>query len=194
MTDSTNARSIRDILDFWFLPLGDPAHGQVRGIWWDSTPELDAEIKARFAALLDRAIAGALDGWAGSPDGALALILLCDQFSRNMHRRSARAFSGDAKAIEVARLALARFYPAAFPRDMRSFFYMPFQHSETLADQELACALFSALGSEDGTKYAIAHRDIVARFGRFPHRNEVLGRQSTAEELDYLKTADRFGQ
>ena len=190
----TDTSSIRDILDFWFLPLDDPAYGQPREIWWDSTPELDAEIGRRFASLLDRAIAGALDGWAGSPDGALALILLCDQFPRNMHRRSARAFSGDAKAIETARLALARFYPAVFPRDMRPFFYMPFQHSETLADQELACALFAALGGEDGTKYAIAHRDIVARFGRFPHRNEVLGRQSTAEELDYLKTADRFGQ
>ena len=190
----SHASSIRDILDLWFLPLDDPAHGQVREIWWDSTPELDAEIRARFATVLDQAIAGALDGWAGSPDGALALILLCDQFSRNMHRRSARAFSGDAKAIETARLALARFYPAAFPRDVRTFFYMPFQHSEALADQELACALFAALGGEDSTKYAIAHRDIVARFGRFPHRNEVLGRPSTAEELDYLKTADRFGQ
>jgi uncharacterized protein (DUF924 family) len=163
-------------------------------MWWKSTPELDAEIKGRFGSLHGRAVAGELDGWANSPDGALALILLCDQFSRNMHRRSARAFSGDAKAIETARLALARFYPAVFPRDIRPFFYMPFQHSETLADQELACALFAALGGEDGTKYAIAHRDIVARFGRFPHRNEVLGRQSTAEELDYLKTADRFGQ
>lgn len=190
----TDTSSIRDILDLWFLPLDDPAHGQPREIWWESTPELDAEIRARFATVLDRAIAGALDGWAGSPDGALALILLCDQFPRNMHRRSARAFSGDAKAIETARLALARFYPAAFPRDVRTFFYMPFQHSEALADQELACALFVALGGEDSTKYAIAHRDIVARFGRFPHRNEVLGRPSTAEELDYLKTADRFGQ
>ncbi|WIM11298.1 MAG: protein of unknown function DUF924 [Enhydrobacter sp.] len=190
----TDASSIRDILDFWFLPLGDPGHGQPREMWWQSTPELDAEIGARFAPLLDGAIAGALDGWRGSPDGALALILLCDQFPRNMHRRSARAFAGDAKAIETARLALARFYPMAFPRDVRLFFYMPFQHSEALADQELACALFATQGGEDSTRYAIAHRDIIARFGRFPHRNEVLGRASTAEELDYLRTADRFGQ
>jgi uncharacterized protein (DUF924 family) len=186
--------SIRDILDFWFLPLGDPGHGQPREMWWQSTPELDAETRVRFAPLLDRAIAGALDGWMGSPDGALALILLCDQFPRNMYRRSARAFAGDAKAIGTARLALARFYPAAFPRDMRLFFYMPFQHSEALADQELCCALCAALGGEDSTKYAIAHRDIIVRFGRFPHRNEALGRASTAEELDYLRTADRFGQ
>ena len=186
--------SLRDILDLWFLPLGDPGYGQKREMWWKSTPELDAEITARFGALHGRAVAGELDGWANSPDGALALILLCDQFSRNMHRRSARAFSGDAKAIGAARLALARFYPAAFPRDVRTFFYMPFQHSEALADQELACALFAALGGEDSTKYAIAHRDIVARFGRFPHRNDVLGRASTADELEYLRTAKRFGQ
>ena len=191
MTDP--ATSPRDILDFWFLPLGDPGYGQKREMWWKSTPELDAEITARFGALHGRAVAGELDGWANSPDGALALILLCDQFSRNIHRRTARAFSGDAKAIATARLALARFYPAAYPRDVRLFFYMPFQHSEVLADQELCCALFASLDDESA-KYANSHRDIVARFGRFPHRNEVLGRDCTAEELDYLKTAERFGQ
>ncbi|HEY6981448.1 DUF924 family protein [Reyranella sp.] len=190
----TDASSIRDILNCWFLPLGDPGHGKPREIWWKSTPELDAEIAARFAPLLERAIGGEFDGWSGSPDGALALILLCDQFPRNIYRRSARAFSGDGKAITTARIALARFYPAAFPRDMRLFFYMPFQHSEALADQELACALFAGLGGEDSVKYAIGHRDIIARFGRFPHRNDVLGRECTAEEFDYLKTADRFGQ
>lgn len=188
-----DAPSIREVLDFWFLPLGDPGHGKPRDIWWKSTPELDAEIAGRFAGLLDRAIAGEFDGWASSPDGALALILVCDQFSRNMHRRSARAFAGDAKAIATARVAVARFYPLAYPRDLRLFFYMPFQHSEQLADQELACALFAAL-DEDSARYAIEHRDIVARFGRFPHRNEVLGRVCTEEELDYLRTADRFGQ
>ncbi|MBS0221675.1 MAG: DUF924 domain-containing protein [Proteobacteria bacterium] len=190
----TDTSSIRDILDFWFLPLGDPGHGKSREMWWKSTPELDAEIRTRFTSLFDRAIAGALDGWTNSPDGALALTLLCDQFPRNMYRRSARAFSGDAKAIATARISLARFYPAAYPRDMRLFFYMPFQHSEVLADQELCCALFAALGGEDSVKYANDHRDIIARFGRFPHRNEVLGRDCTAEELDYLKTAERFGQ
>ena len=185
--------SIRDILDFWLLPLDEPGHGQKREMWWKSTPELDAEIKGRFGSLHGRAVAGELDGWANSPDGALALILLCDQFSRNIHRRTVRAYSGDAKAIATARLALARFYPAAYPRDVRLFFYMPFQHSEVLADQELCCALFASLDDESA-KYANRHRDIVARFGRFPHRNEVLGRDCTAEELEYLKTADRFGQ
>ncbi len=194
MTATGNSQSIRDILDYWFLPLDDPDHGKPREIWWNSTPEFDAESRTRFAALVDKAIAGALDPWRKSPDGALALVLLCDQFPRNIHRRSARAFSGDAKARETARFAIAHNYPAAYVRDMRMFFFMPFQHSETLTDQELCCALFASLGDEENEKYANDHRDIVARFGRFPHRNEVLGRECTPEELDYLKTAKRFGQ
>jgi uncharacterized protein (DUF924 family) len=194
VTASGDVRAIREILDFWFLPLGDPEHGKPRKFWWDSTPEIDAEIRGRFGALLDKAVAGELDAWRKSPDGALALILLCDQFSRNMHRRTARAFSGDPKARESARYALAHHYPAAYPGDMRVFFFMPFQHSEDLGDQDFCCALFEGLLDEANTKYAVDHRNIVARFGRFPHRNEVLGRASTADELDYLKTADRFGQ
>jgi uncharacterized protein (DUF924 family) len=191
MSDDT---AVRDILDFWFLPLAHPDHGQKRELWWDSTPELDADIGARFAALVERAIAGELDHWRKSPDGTLALTLLCDQFPRNVFRKSARAYAGDAKARETARVALAQGYPAAYPADMRLFFYMPFQHSEDLADQDLCSRLFATLGNADNDKYANEHRDIVARFGRFPHRNEVLGRPSTAEELDYLKTAKRFGQ
>jgi uncharacterized protein (DUF924 family) len=192
MSDDT--ASIRDILDFWFLPLGDCGYGKSREVWWQSTPELDAEVSRRFGSILDKAVAGALDHWAKSPDGALALILLCDQFSRNMHRRTAKAFSGDAKARETARLAVARGYPLVYPVEMRTFFYMPFQHSESLPDQDFCCALFASTGNDDYVKYAVEHRNIVARFGRFPHRNEVLGRPCTAEELDYLKTAKRFGQ
>ena len=158
-------------------------------------PEFDAEIRERFSARRSsRRSTGGLDHWRQSPDGALALILLCDQFPRNMHRRSAHAFAGDAKALETARLALARFYPAAFNATMRLFFYMPFQHSESLADQEMGCALFATFDDEETMKHAIEHRDIVARFGRFPHRNEVLGRACTDEELEYLKNANRFGQ
>jgi uncharacterized protein (DUF924 family) len=190
----SDTASIRDILDFWFLPLNDPGYGQKRELWWNSTPELDDEIRARFGALLGRAVAGALDHWAKSPDGALALILLCDQFSRHVHRRTARAFAGDAKALATARVALARFYPAAYPVEMRTFFYMPFQHSEDLADQHFCCTLFAGMGNDDYVKHAVEHRDIVAQYGRFPHRNEALGRASTAEELNYLKTAKRFGQ
>lgn len=190
----TQAPSIRDIIDFWFLPLGHPDHGKPRDIWWRSTPEFDAETVGRFGASIERAIAGELDAWKNSPEGALALILLCDQFTRNCFRKTARAFTGDARAIEIARHALARFYPSVFPPDMRLFFYMPFGHSEQLADQQLACALFDTIGGENNIKSALEHRDVVARFGRFPHRNEVLGRSTTAEELEYLKNANRYGQ
>ena len=178
----TQAPSIRDIIDFWFLPLGHPDHGKPRDIWWRSTPEFDAETVGRFGAAIERAIAGELDAWKDSPEGALALILLCDQFTRNCFRKTARAFAGDARAIETARYALARFYPSVFPVDMRLFFYMPFGHSEHLADQQLACALFETIGGEDNIKSAHEHRDVVARFGRFPHRNEALGRTSRADE------------
>jgi len=194
VTAPGDPQAIREILDFWFLPLGDPEHGKPRQIWWESTPAFDEEARTRFGALLDRAAAGELDHWRKSPDGAFALVLLCDQLARNIHRRTAKAFSGDAKAREAARHALAHNYPAAYGLDMRLFFFMPFQHSEDLGDQEFCCTLFAALGNEDNGKHAVQHRDIVARFGRFPHRNEVLGRTSTPEELDYLRTANRFGQ
>jgi uncharacterized protein (DUF924 family) len=187
--------AIRDILDFWFLPLGHPDHGKPREeIWWDATPELDAELKSRFGMLIERAIAGELDHWQNSPDGALALTLLCDQFTRNVFRKTARAFEGDAKARETIRRAIARGYPAAYPDDMRLFFYMPLEHSEHLADQDLGCVLFGTLAIKDGDTHAREHRDIVAQYGRFPHRNDVLGRASTPEEIEYLKSAKRFGQ
>jgi uncharacterized protein (DUF924 family) len=186
--------SIRDILDFWFLPLGDPEHGKPREIWWKGPAGFDAEIRARFGAAFDRAIEGAFDSWRQSPDGSLAHIILCDQFPRNMHRKTARAFAGDEKGRETARLALARSYPTAFNLTMRLFFYLPFQHSEALADQQLGCALFAAFEDEETMKHAVEHRDVIVRFGRFPHRNDALGRTCTADELDYLKTGNRFGQ
>jgi uncharacterized protein (DUF924 family) len=190
----TSSPSIRDVLDFWFLPLGDPDHGKPREIWWRGPAEFDAEIRSRFAAAFERAVEGEFDSWRQSPDGALAHILLCDQFPRNMHRKTARAFAGDAKALETARLALARAYPAAFNPTMRLFFYIPFQHSESLADQELGCTLCAALEDAETMRHAVEHRDVILRFGRFPHRNDVLGRASTQDELDYLRNANRYGQ
>ena len=195
MTDAPSiAPGIRDILDFWFLPLGHPDHAKAREIWWRSTPEFDAETVSRFGARIEQAVAGGLEAWKDSPEGALALILLCDQFPRNCFRKTARAFCGDAKAIETARLALARFYPVAFSSNHKLFFYMPFGHSEVLADQLMACALFDTIGGEENLQSAAEHRDVVARFGRFPHRNEVLGRASTPDELAYLQDAKRYGQ
>src|SRR5258708_30888973 len=167
----TDGPSIRDVLDFWFLPLADPAHGKPREIWWKSPAEFDAEIRDRFAGAFDRALGGAFDFWRQSPDGALAHIILCDQLPRNMHRKTARAFAGDGKALETAQLARARFYLAAFNLTMRLFFYIPFQHSETLSDHDLGCALFAAFEDEKTIKDPVQQRDIIHRFCRFPHRN-----------------------
>lgn len=195
MTEATSISSdIRDILDFWLLPLSDPSYGKKRELWWMSTPELDAEMTARFSLLLPQAAAGYLDGWAHSANGALALILLCDQFSRNIYRKTARAFATDPKALEIARIALTRLYPAAYPPAVRIFFYMPFGHSERMADQNLACELIATVDGGNGIKAAIEHRDVVAKYGRFPHRNEVLGRTSSPEEREYLQKAARWGQ
>jgi uncharacterized protein (DUF924 family) len=191
MTDSP---SIRDVLDFWFLPLSDPGYGKPRELWWKCPEEFDNEIRARYGAALERAIAGSFDSWRQSPEGALAHVVLCDQFPRNMHRKTAHAFSGDAKALETARFALARAHPFAFNLTMRQFFFMPFQHSEALADQEMGCVLFAAFDDEETMKHALEHRDVIRRFGRFPHRNDVLGRPCTPDELDYLKNAKRYGQ
>ena len=195
MTASGDSQSIREILDFWFLPLDDPEHGKPRKIWWDSTPEFDAESRTRFGALVDKAIAGELDPWRKSPDGALALVLLCDQFPRNIHRRTRARLQ---RRRQGARDRALRHRPQLSgrlrARHARCSSSCRSSTARSSADQEFCCALFATLGDENNDKYANEHRDIVARFGRFPHRNEVLGRESTAEELDYLKTAKRFGQ
>ena len=194
MTEPGDTQSIRDILDFWLLPLADPEHGKRRKIWWESTPAFDEEIRNRFGSLIQRAVAGELKHWAEAAEGALALIILCDQFTRNIYRKSADAYCGDATALVTARAAVARGFHLTVPRHARTFYFTPFHHSENLADQEMSCALFETIADADNKSSGRKHRDIVARFGRFPHRNEVLGRESTPEELDYLKTAKRFGQ
>ncbi len=194
MTEPGDTQSIRDLVDFWLLPKDHPDHGKRRKIWWESTPAFDDEIRRRFGGLIRRAVAGELEHWAEAAEGALALIILCDQFTRNIYRKSADAYCGDATALVTARAAVARGFHLTVPRDARTFYFTPFHHSESLADQEMSCALFETIADADNKRAGRKHRDIVARFGRFPHRNEVLGRESTPAELDYLKTAERFGQ
>jgi uncharacterized protein (DUF924 family) len=194
VTEPGDTQSIRDLLDFWLLPTDHPDHGKRRKIWFESTPAFDDEIRSRFGGLIRRAVAGELEHWAEAAEGALALIILCDQFTRNIYRKSADAYCGDATALATARDAVARGFHLTVPRDARTFYFTPFHHSENLADQEMSCALFETIADADNKSSGRKHRDIVARFGRFPHRNEVLGRESTPEELDYLKTAERFGQ
>lgn len=191
--------TIEQIIDFWFGVPGDPGRGKRREIWWQSTPELDAEIRERFEATWEAGLRGDLDHWLDTRRGALALVILLDQFPRNMFRKSARAFSSDSKAMAVAREAIERGHDRDWPMAVGCFYYMPFEHSEDLADQERCLELFSAFEGEEDYEmtrgYVVEHRDIIARFGRFPHRNAVLGRESTDEERRYLEDPEvGFGQ
>ncbi|MGE5546922.1 MAG: DUF924 family protein [Solirubrobacterales bacterium] len=169
----------RRLLDFWFAPGMDQR-------WFAADAALDADLAAGFRGLAESAAEGRLDHWAASPEGALALVLLLDQAPRNLWRGTARAFATDARARAVAAEALARGFDRPFATVQRQFLYLPFEHSEDLADQDRAVALFREAGDTEGVDWAERHRAVIARFGRFPHRNAALGRTSTTEELAYL--------
>jgi uncharacterized protein (DUF924 family) len=173
-----------DVLSFWFA--GDPS--RKRTIWFEKDDAFDTSCGA-FAAALAQAKAGALDDWATTPRGALALVILLDQFSRNLHRGSPVAFAADAKARAVAGAAITTGFDRTVGPIERMFFYLPFEHSEDPADQEDSVRLFETLRDALGAEtidYAHRHRDVIRRFGRFPHRNAALGRTSTPEEEAYL--------
>ncbi len=169
----------QDVLSFW-LPLEDEIVFQV-------SEDFDNRVRTRFAVALEQARAGALDHWEDSAEGSLALVILLDQMSRNIYRGKADAFDGDAKARQIARAAIA----AGFDRlrsdpDHRRWYYLPFEHSESIDDQELCVKLFRTADLQKFLPWAIEHRDIIRRFARFPHRNAVLGRISSPDELAYL--------
>ena len=168
------------VLRFWFEELG--ASG-----WFKKSEATDAEITAKFEEL-HRDIAGApFDDLLADRDAALAAVIVLDQFARNMFRGKPESFGSDATALDLARRAIDLGYDGRdLPEDWRVFFYLPFEHSEELADQHRAVELISDLGNDEYTRYAIAHRDVIERFGRFPHRNAILGRTSTPEEETYL--------
>ena len=154
--------------------------------WFTNDEAFDAEIADRFSVLHGAAADGTHDSWAASADGALALILVLDQFSRNLHRGSALAFASDPKALQIAETALARGDDHSVSKDLQIFFYMPFEHSERLADQRTAIRLTHAMQNADYLKYAHVHHDVIRRFGRFPHRNAVRGRHTNAAEKAFL--------
>lgn len=180
MNESAAAPAIAptDVLDFWF------AVGEDR--WYAADEALDAEIRDRFGEAHAAARAGAFDHWAESPQGALALIILLDQFARNVHRGTAEAYAADAKALGLAKEAVARGFDMELPANAREWFYLPFMHSENLADQERCVELAPRSGRKETLEYAVVHRDVIVRFGRFPHRNEVLGRASSEAERAFL--------
>jgi uncharacterized protein (DUF924 family) len=165
--------SAQEVLDFWFAHEAD---------WFRKSDAFDAEIRERFLQLHE----SVPRQWLDDPRGCLARIIVLDQFPRNMFRGTPRAFATDALALAAARHALQKKFDLRYSREERIFAYLPFEHSESLADQELACELMQPLGAEQ-YRYAVAHRDIIARFGRFPHRNAILGRASTPEEVEFLK-------
>jgi len=187
MSSSTAA----DILAFWFGRAGEPGHGQPRSEWFRKDAAFDEAIRSRFLPAVETALADGLADWADSPEGLLALVILLDQFPRNLFRGNARMFAGDVRARQLAERALAQGWDQALNSVDKLFVYLPFEHSEALADQERSVALFAALAAEhpgnDGfLDYAHRHHEVIARFGRFPHRNAALGRPSTPEETIYL--------
>lgn len=192
------------VLTTWFGSdaIVEPIDPAIQRRWFVPDPAFDEEIRARFGALIEEASGEGLRAWEESARGALALVLLLDQFTRNVHRESGRAFVADPVARGVAERAVARGFDRAVPFAARAFFYLPFEHGETLALQDRSVALFDALaaaaspeqakGAQELCTYAEKHRAVIARFGRFPHRNKVLGRESTAEEEEFLKAGRGF--
>ncbi len=169
-----------DILDFWFRELDDAA-------WWRKDPAFDTRLRERFGACHEAASAGALWHWRESPHGRLAEVIVLDQFSRNIHRDTPRAFAQDGMALVLTQELVRSGQTATLSPRERGVLYLPFMHSELLAMQDESVRRYAEPGLSGQLDFAVRHRDIIARFGRFPHRNSILGRESTAEELAFLK-------
>lgn len=174
-----------EIIHYWFSD-------RIKSQWFSSTPELDREILDKYEALWDKAVQGELDEWSKSPTGSLALVLLLDQFPLNMFRNQAKSFSAEKKALEISRNAINLKLDQKIERAKIAFLYMPFMHSEDMDDQDISVKLYREKGLVNNIKFAEHHRDIVRKYGRFPHRNKILSRESTEEELIYLASDAAF--
>lgn len=195
----------QDILDYWFGDIENGLTRESRGqLWYGNNPEIDQDIRQRFELILQSAAHGELDNWKNTPRGRLALIILFDQFTRNIYRKSAQAFAYDHLAQELVTEGIERGHDEQLEPVEQSFFYMPLEHAEDLKLQRLCVERMQHMLEkmpaetrpqlESSLDYAHQHHDIIECFGRFPHRNEVLGRESTEEEREYLKSANRYGQ
>jgi uncharacterized protein (DUF924 family) len=187
------------LFDFWFGPPDHPERLHHKQIWFRSTPEFDASVRTGFAADHDAAVAGRFADWESEPLSTLALVMLLDQVPRNIFRATPRAFASDSLALATTRRAMERGFDQAVPAAWRLFFYLPFEHSEALADQQRGLDLLLGLppvpGRKGDGKMTRLHLEIIERFGRFPHRNAILGRPSTEEERAFLvECTERFGQ
>ena len=180
----------QEILEFWFGKPDDSDYGKSRKVWFTKNPEFDQEVRSRFLPIYQQAAAGELDDWKASPQGCLALIILLDQFPRNMFRGQPQAFATDPQALAYAKHAVTNGFEQELLPIQRQFIYLPFEHSENLADQHQCIKLFSTLQDYpecvSGVDYAHRHLKVIERFGRFPHRNEILGRETTSEEAEFL--------
>ena len=178
------------IVDFWFGAPGSGERGRSRAVWFKKDAAFDASLRAQFGAVHAEAAAGRLSEWERAPESALALVIVLDQFSRNLFRGQPASFGCDAAALALARRMVAAGWDTVLLPVMRSFVYLPFEHSESLADQDEAVRLFTLLAAEPGQAdllvWAEKHRDIIRRFGRFPHRNAILRRVSTPAESEFL--------
>jgi uncharacterized protein (DUF924 family) len=175
-----------EVLDFWFGAPGSPERGRPRKEWFQKSDRFDEEVRRRFLTTWEAASRGGLGRWRSTPLASLALIVVLDQFPRNMFRGAARAFSSDAPALAAATGAVERGFDRLLAQSERTFVYLPFEHAEDLAAQRRSLELFRA-GDPGNLEWARRHCEIIERFGRFPHRNAVLGRESTAEEIEFLR-------
>jgi uncharacterized protein (DUF924 family) len=200
MTDDMTEH-IDNILAFWFGKLDETGLclEDRNPLWFTASDNTDATCRTQYGQLVERALAGELDSWADTDDGLIALIILLDQFTRNSYRGTARAFAGDSRALALAQDTIASGRYQRLPAIYQVFLYMPLEHNEDAEVQEECVTLFEELAGITGnaqitsfTRYAAAHSDVIAQFGRFPHRNVLLGRESTAEELAYLQTHGGF--
>lgn len=192
MNDTKLDPRAAEVLDFWFGRADEAHHLQTRPEWFRKDAAFDTAIRERFGALIDAALRGELADWAAMPRSALAEVIVLDQFTRNTRRDTVGMFDGDARALAAARALVASGADRRLPGVMRQFVYLPFEHSEALADQIECLRLFAQLGRDEPAlaglqEWAQKHHDVVARFGRFPHRNAALGRESTPEETEFLK-------
>ena len=178
-------QSARDILEFWFSERVSPQ-------WFNASKELDNEILQRFGNLWYQALNNELNDWAKTPEGALALIILLDQFPLNMFRGQAKSFKTEAFAIKVTKHSVSQGFDKKIAKTQLMFMYMPLMHSESLNDQDLSVQLFEKARLVDNLRFAKHHQQLIQRFGRFPHRNDILGRKNTSEEVIYLASKHAF--
>ena len=185
LNQKNEAISFKSVLDFWF---SEP----VNKLWFKSTPEFDTEVRNKYYSLWVLAKEKQLLDWQESAEGCLALTIILDQFPLNMFRGSAKSFSTEADAIQITRLSITKGFDKELNSVMLPFLYMPLMHSENIDDQNLSVKLFEKSGFENNLRFAKHHREIIKKFGRFPHRNVILNRTSTEEEIEYLKSPHAF--